>query len=185
MSNIFRTFLVLFVAMLFALPLLIPRQVDSKEFDSFPLPELSQTDSSAWLNSAPLKREDLLGKVTLIDFWTYGCWNCYRSFPWLHSVEEKFADKSFGVLGIHTPEFDHERKRLNVVKKIEEFNIAHPVMMDNDFGFWKAMNNHYWPSWYLVDKQGIVRYLFVGETHEGTRKAMAIEAAIEQLLSEE
>ena len=65
------------------------------------MPEFTQVDEVAWINSKPLSVEDLLGKVVLIDVWTYGCWNCYNSFPWLHSVEEKFADQEFTVIGIH------------------------------------------------------------------------------------
>ena len=56
------------------------------------MPEFTQTDEIAWLNPKPLMSSDLRGKVVLIDIWTYGCWNCYNSFPWLRSVEEKFAD---------------------------------------------------------------------------------------------
>ncbi|MEM7194433.1 MAG: redoxin family protein [Pseudomonadota bacterium] len=149
-----------------------------------PAPEFTQTDAEAWLGSAPLKMSNLRGKVVLIDFWTYGCWNCYRSFPWMNDLERRYKDQDFQIIGIHTPEFEHEKERDNVVKKIEEFELDHPTMMDNDFGFWKRMGNRYWPTYYLIDKKGLVRYFFIGETHEGTDKAIAIESAIKTLLSE-
>jgi thiol-disulfide isomerase/thioredoxin len=63
--------------------------------ESYPLPEFTQTSKDEWLNSRPLAKKDLLGRVTLIDFWTYGCWNCYRSFPWLHGVENSTKPKDF------------------------------------------------------------------------------------------
>jgi len=148
------------------------------------MPEFTQVDELAWLNSKPLTRADLRGKVVLIDIWTYGCWNCYNSFPWLRSVEEKFADQDFTVIGIHTPEFDREKVRENVVKKIEEFKLHHPVMMDNNFAYWRALNNKYWPAYYIVDKQGNIRDAFIGETHEGDRRAKKIEKTIAKLLKE-
>ena len=35
---------------------------------------------SGWINSDPLRMADLRGKVVLIDFWTYTCINCIRTF---------------------------------------------------------------------------------------------------------
>lgn len=149
-----------------------------------PLPKFSQTNAQAWLNSKPLKKEDLLGKVVLLDFWTFDCWNCYRSFPWLHKVEDKFKDKGLQVIGVHSPEFPHEQERLRLEKKVEKYKLEHPIMMDNDFAYWKAMENKYWPAFYLIDKKGVVRQRFIGETHSGGAQAKRIEVAIEQLLKE-
>lgn len=148
------------------------------------MPEFTQVDEAAWINTKPLSAGDLRGKVVLIDVWTYGCWNCYRSFPWLRTVEEKFADQDFTVIGIHTPEFDREKERENVVKKVAEFMLHHPVMMDNDFAYWRALRNKYWPAYYIVDKQGNIRDAFIGETHEGDRRAKKIEKLIAKLLKE-
>ena len=148
------------------------------------MPEFTQVDEVAWFNSKPLRSEDLRGKVVLIDVWTYGCWNCYNSFPWLRGVEEKFADQDFTVIGIHTPEFDPEKERENVLKKIDEFELHHPVMMDNDKAYWRALRNRYWPAYYIVDKKGNIRDAFIGETHEGDRRAKKIEKLISKLLKE-
>ena len=148
------------------------------------LPEFTQMDPAAWINSKPLSVEDLRGKVLLIDVWTYGCWNCYQSFPWLRGVEEKFSGQDFQVIGIHTPEFDREKVRESVVKKVEEFMLHHPVMMDNDFAYWRSLRNRYWPAYYIVDKKGNIRDAFIGETHKGDRRAKKIERLIAKLLKE-
>ena len=79
-----------------------------------PAPEFDQTTAEKWLNSAPLKLADLRGSVVMIDFWTFECWNCYRSFPWLNALEERLSDESFQVIGVHTPEFEHEKVRENI-----------------------------------------------------------------------
>lgn len=149
-----------------------------------PLPEFTNTKTDEWFNSVPLKLSDIKGKVVLLDFWTYGCWNCYRSFPWMHELEEKLAPEDFQVIGIHTPEFGHEKVANNVAEKIKQFKLKHPVMMDNNFVYWNSLNNRYWPTFYLIDKKGQLRYSHIGETHSGDRNAQAIEAEILQLLNE-
>ena len=147
-------------------------------------PEFTHPSPDDWINSKPLKISDLKEKVVLLDVWTFECWNCYRSFPWLNSLEKKFKDTDFRVIGIHSPEFKHEHDREKVIAKVKEFELHHPVMMDNDFSYWKALNNRYWPAFYLVDKKGKIRGKFFGETHEGDRNAKKIEAAITLLLKE-
>jgi len=154
------------------------------DLEPFRLPEFTQNGAKAWLNTPPLSRADLKGKVVLIDFWTFDCWNCYRSFPWLNDLEKRFTERDLTIVGIHSPEFSHEHERPRVEDKIGEFGLHHPVMMDNDFAFWRAMKNYAWPAFYLVDRQGQVRYRFVGETHAGDAQALAIEHAIGRLLDE-
>ncbi len=148
------------------------------------LPEFTQGSPEAWLNSAPLTRAELRGNVLLVDFWAFECWNCYRSFPWLTSLEEHFQDKPFKVIGIHSPEFERERDIDAVRRKAAQFGLHHPIMIDNDFAYWRAMGNRYWPAWYLVDKRGQVRHVFVGETHDGDSQARRIQHAIAKLLIE-
>jgi thiol-disulfide isomerase/thioredoxin len=140
----------------------------AREAGPLPAPEFTHSETQDWLNSPPLKLQNLQGHVVLIDFWTFDCWNCYRSFPWLKSLEEKYTGREFKVIGVHTPEFAHEKVRANVARKIAEFGLHHPVMIDNDFSYWNAMGNRYWPAFYLIDRQGRLRGQFFGETHKGT-----------------
>ncbi|MBI1731175.1 MAG: redoxin domain-containing protein [Gammaproteobacteria bacterium] len=147
-------------------------------------PEFTHAEPGEWLNSTPLKLADLRGKVVLVDFWTFECWNCYRSFPWLKSVEARLKDKGLRVIGVHSPEFERERVPESIGKKIKEFGLEHPVMIDNDFSYWKAMANRYWPAYFLIDKKGLIRAAFAGETHEGDSQAREIEKIIGDLLAE-
>ncbi len=153
--------------------------------DARPAPEFTQTRASAWINGPPLRLRELRGRVVLLDVWTFECWNCYRSFPWLQHVEERYQPQGLQVIGIHSPEFDRERERAAVVAKVQEFGLTHPVMIDNDFGYWEALGNRVWPTFYLIDKQGRIRYRFVGETHRGEPQALRIERALEALLAED
>lgn len=149
-----------------------------------PLPEFTHSAERDWLRSEPLTRDDLAGVVTLIDIWAFECWNCYRSFPWLKSLEAEFANRDFRVIGVHSPEFDRERERGRVAAKMEEFGLEHPVMIDNDFSYWRALGNRFWPTFYIVDRDGDIRGVFIGETHAGDRRAHAIEALVARLLDE-
>lgn len=150
----------------------------------FPAPEFPARAPDAWINSEPLRLADLRGKVVLIDFWTFDCWNCYRSFPWLNDLERRLEPQGLQVVGVHTPEFAHERVRASVVGKVAEFGLRHPVMMDNDFAYWRAMGNRYWPAFYVIGKRGRVRGAFAGETHPGDAQALRIEALLGELLAE-
>lgn len=172
-------------ALLFSLFIILSATASGREYsDGRLMPEFTERDPAAWINSEPLRMKDLRGKVILLDFWTFDCWNCYRSFPWLTQLEESLDDREFQVIGIHTPEFEHERVRQNVEEKTGEFNLTHPVMMDNDFSYWKSVNNHYWPAFYIIDKNGRLRARFIGETHAGDNRAKEIEGLIKRLLNE-
>ncbi|HTK04979.1 MAG TPA: thioredoxin family protein [Candidatus Eisenbacteria bacterium] len=132
------------------------------------LPVLAQTmpeftDIKAWLNSPPLAAAGLKGKVVLVDFWTYSCINCIRTLPYVTSWHEKYKDKGFTVIGVHTPEFAFEKIESNVRDAIERHHITYPVAMDNDYGTWNAYNNQYWPAEYLFDAQGRLRHVNFGE----------------------
>lgn len=144
--------------------------------------EFTHRDANDWINSTPLSIDDLAGKVVLIDFWTFDCWNCFRSFPWMNAMENRLSGEDFQIIGVHTPEFEHEKIRENIIRKVEEFKLHHPIMIDNDMSYWRAMRNRYWPAFYIMDKQGQIRAIFVGETHELGKQALAIEATIRQLL---
>lgn len=149
-----------------------------------PAPEFTATSPADWINSPPLTLADLKGKVVLLDVWTFGCGNCIRSIPWLLDVEARLGPQGLKVIGIHSPEFEHERDGAAVRAKARQFGLTHPIMLDNDFRYWKALNNRYWPAYYLIDREGRIRARFVGETHKGSGQAREIEGMIERLLVE-
>ena len=152
--------------------------------DPFPAAEFHHETVEDWINSEPLMLDNLKGKVVLLDFWTFGCWNCYRSFPWMNQLEKRLQPQGLQVIGVHTPEFSHEKDRQKIEAKTKEFELHHPIMIDNDFSYWRAMRNKYWPAFYIIDKKGVVRSVFFGETHAGDQQAKQIEQTIKQLLAE-
>ena len=147
-------------------------------------PEFTSRDPRDWINSRPLGWSDLAHRVVLIDVWAFECWNCYRSFPWLRSLEARLAPRGLAIVGIHSPELPAERDRASVGAKVKEFGLGHPVMIDNDMRYWQALGNEAWPAFYLVDRRRRIRARYYGETHEHDAQATRIETAIEALLGE-
>jgi thiol-disulfide isomerase/thioredoxin len=134
----------------------------------------------AWINSAPLKLADLgaQGKVVLVDFWTFECYNCRNTLPYLKQWWEKYKDQGLVIVGVHTPEFDSERVLANVQGAVKEQEISWPVVQDNDYTIWRAYGNHYWPHFYLVDERGQIIYDHIGEGgYEQTDAQIAVALA--------
>ncbi|MDA1256302.1 MAG: redoxin domain-containing protein [Chloroflexi bacterium] len=127
------------------------------------VPEL--TGLAGWINSEPftIAERTSEGGVVLIDFWTYTCVNCIRTFSFLQDWNEKYADASLTILGVHTPEFDFEMDRQGVLDSMERFGLEYPVAQDNERGTWTAFENGAWPAKYLFDSEGSLVYTHIGE----------------------
>jgi thiol-disulfide isomerase/thioredoxin len=135
-----------------------------------------------WWNTPdgrPLTPEKLKGNVVLIDFWTYSCINCIRTYPFIKTMHEKYADKGLVIVGVHTPEFAFEAVPENVEAEIKKNGFMHPIALDPEYATWNAYNNRYWPAEYFFDRQGRLR-----RTHFGEGEYEESEAAIRDLLEE-
>ncbi|MFZ0733902.1 MAG: redoxin domain-containing protein [Candidatus Sulfotelmatobacter sp.] len=116
-----------------------------------------------WLNSNPLSFRQLRGRVVLVDFWDYTCVNCIRTLPYVQAWHERYRDKGLTVIGVHTPEFTFAQYESNVERGIREFGLTYPIVIDSNREIWKAFANRYWPTKYLLDKDGYLRYGHFGE----------------------
>ena len=132
-----------------------------------------------WLNSPALSLAELRGRVVLIDVWTFGCYNCRNTLPYLRDWHAKYASEGLQIVGVHTPEFEFEQVEANVREAMIRLNVTWPVAMDNDWGTWRAYKNRYWPRKYLVDQQGRIRFDVIGEG-----SYVEMEHRIRELLSE-
>ena len=118
---------------------------------------------TAWLNSDSLSFGSLKGKVVLVDFWTYSCVNCLRTLPYIRMWHEKYAKGGLVVVGVHSPEFEFEKKLENVKEAVEGLGIKYPVVLDSKYKIFKSFNNHVWPHKFLFDRKGKLRYEHSGE----------------------
>ena len=145
--------------------------------DEGPMPDLG--GAVGWLNSTPLNRKSLRGKVVLVDFWTYTCINSLRPLPYLKSWAAKYQDAGLVVIGVHTPEFSFEKLRENVEDSVRNLKIPYPIAVDSNYEIWRAFSNQYWPAQYLIDGQGRIRV-----HHFGEGAYSGLERVIQQLLKE-
>ena len=123
----------------------------------------SVTAAKGWINSPPLTRADLAGKVVLYDFWTYSCINCQRTLPHLKALYDRYKGEGLVIIGVHSPEFDFEKDHANVTSAVARYGVTWPVALDDDMAIWNAFGNQYWPAEYLTDQQGRLRQVRFGE----------------------
>ena len=118
-----------------------------------------------WLNTGgkALTIADLRGKVVAVEMWTGGCINCLNTLPYVKQWNARYRAKGLVVVGVHSPEFQHEHALEYVKNAVAREGITYPVVLDNDFRIWNAYRNEYWPTLYLVDKHGVIRYSHIGE----------------------
>ncbi|MBI2689936.1 MAG: redoxin domain-containing protein [Acidobacteria bacterium] len=134
---------------------------------------------AVWLNSPPLSLRQLRGQVILVDFWDFTCVNCIRTLPYIREWHRRYHSLGLTVIGVHAPEFYFGRVPEILEQGIAEFDLPYPVMLDNDFTVWKAFANKYWPSKYVIDTAGYLRY-----SHAGEGAYQETELAIQALLLE-
>ena len=132
------------------------------------LPELEGTlpgfpGATEWINSQPLTPAALRGKVVLVDFWTFACYNCLNALPHVKALAAKYRDQGLVVIGVHTPELARERVLDNVRREVKRLGIEYPVVVDNDYTIWNAFHNQYWPAAYYADATGKLRFYHFGE----------------------
>jgi thiol-disulfide isomerase/thioredoxin len=116
-----------------------------------------------WLNSTPLSFRQLRGRAVLVDFWDYTCVNCVRTLPYVQAWHERYRDQGLTVIGVHTPEFTFAQYESNVERGVREFGLTYPIVIDSNREIWTAFANRYWPTKYLLDKDGYLRFGHFGE----------------------
>ena len=143
------------------------QSADSSMFKITSLPDLGlapELTNDIWLNvDAPLRLADLRGKVVLVEMWTFGCINCQNVMPSLKEWHTRYKEQGLVIIGNHYPEFSYEADLDHLKAALSRFEIAYPVTQDTDGATWRAYKNHYWPALYLIDKQGHIRYVHIGE----------------------
>lgn len=153
---------------------------DDKNSDLALLGQAPELTNETWINAEqPLRLADLRGKVVLLEMWTFGCVNCQRVVPYLTSWHQEYADQGLVIIANHYPEFPYERDLDKLRDAVQGLGIEFPVTQDNQGETWRAYHSQYWPTVYLIDKQGLIRYRHIGE---GSYRET--EAAIRALLAE-
>lgn len=156
---------------------MIPTRSMTEETTAPVAPEIS---SGLWINSEPLTLKSLRGRVVLIEFWTFACYNCRNTLPSLKKWDTQYRDKGLTIIGVHTPELDFERDIDQLQREVAGLGIKYAVVTDQDYSTWKAYGLEAWPTLFVLDKQGRVRWTQVGEGYYDQT-----EEVIKKLLAEE
>lgn len=145
--------------------------------------------NSSWLNTdRPLTVESLRGRVVLLNFWVFTCYNCTNTVPSLVDFDGKYRNQGLTIIGVHTPEFppySGEHDKGNLQRALEKYHIEYPVTQDNDTKTWDLYGIRYWPSFVLIDKRGQIRYEGAGEFHVGDTNYRYWDGKIRELLEEQ
>lgn len=113
--------------------------------------------------NAALTLGQLRGKVVIVDFWRFGCINCQRALPHVEDLHQKYRDAGLELIAVHSPEFDYEHNSDRIASTLTDRGYPFPVAQDNSFATWTGYHNSYWSALYLIDGDGIVRYVSWGE----------------------
>jgi thiol-disulfide isomerase/thioredoxin len=152
-----------------------------------PRPAPAWTNTS-WLNAErPLALKDLRGRVVLLNFWVFTCYNCTNTVPSLVDFDQRYRGQGLTIIGIHTPEFPPyagEHDRGNVARALQKYHIEYPIAQDNDSRTWDLYGIRYWPSFVLIDKKGAIRYEGYGEFHLNDGSYQTWDQRIRELLAE-
>jgi peroxiredoxin len=141
--------------------------------------------ATEWINSPPVTLGQLRGKVVVVHYYAFGCINCIRNLPHYNGWFDRFGRDDVAIVGIHRPETDAERDIEQVRRKVAEAGIRYPVAVDNDSRNWDAWANRVWPSMYLIDRRGFVRYWWYGELNWQTSQGESrMRARIAELVAE-
>ena len=116
-------------------------------------PEIKGGDS--WINSKPLKLEELKGKVVLIDFWAFDCPSCAEAMPHMQALHSKYEKDGLVIIGVHVPRIDYEKEIPKVRDAVTKKGIKFPVVVDNSFQIWRDYLCNTWPSHFVIDQNGV------------------------------
>jgi thiol-disulfide isomerase/thioredoxin len=119
-----------------------------------------------WFNTPggkPLTMASLKGKVVIVDFWAYSCINCQRELPHVEAWAKNYAADGLVVVGVQTPEYAFEHVPSNVKAGIHRLGLTFPVALDDSYDTWDAYDNQSWPADYLIDADGQIRHVAIGE----------------------
>lgn len=133
-----------------------------------PMPALSVTN---WLNGG-VKLTELKGKVVVVDFYATWCGPCMAAIPHNNELFKKYQSQGLAVIGVCTNKRGQDVFEANA----KEHNVAYPVARDAELKSQADWAVHYYPTYAVIDRKGIVRAIGMQPQH--------VEAVIQKLLAE-
>jgi thiol-disulfide isomerase/thioredoxin len=147
-----------------------------KEFGTYQARELKHSD--LWLNSKPLTLKSLRGKVVVLDFWAFDCEPCIEAMPHVVNLYNKYGRDGLVLIGVHTPRADYEKNVESLRAAMTRMGITYPVVVDNKQKIFRDYLCDLWPSQFVIDRAGTVRY-----SHGGVGRYEDMEKVVQDLLA--
>ncbi len=142
----------------------------------------------SWLNVKPTdvdRIQNFKGRVTILHFWTFECINCKHNLPSYAAWAKQYPSNLVQVIGVHTPELPEERNIKNVQRALPKLGVEYPVLVDNDGANWNHYGLQVWPTVFVIDKKGRVRYTWLGELgYQGADGVQQVSRTVQELLRE-
>ena len=132
------------------------------------MPALDVVD---WQNGQ-VKPEQLKGKVVLVDFYATWCGPCMAAIPHNNELLKKYRDQGLVLVGVCTSGRGQEKMEQTVKDK----GMQYPTARDPQLKSAKAWAISYYPTYALVDRNGIVRIIGLQLDH--------VEPVVQKLLAE-
>ena len=133
-----------------------------------PMPPL---EVSNWINGE-VKPADLKGKVVVVDFYATWCGPCMAAIPHNNEMLKKYQSKGLVIIGVCT----NKRGQENFVTNAKEHGIEYPAARDAELKSQNAWAVHYYPTYAIIDRKGIVRVIGLQPQH--------VETVVQKLLAE-
>jgi peroxiredoxin/cytochrome c-type biogenesis protein CcmH/NrfG len=106
--------------------------------------------------------DELKGKVVLLDFWGTWCGPCVASVPALRDLNKKYSKESgFVMIGVSSDGDEEKWKTFTAKEK-----MVWPQYLDRDHAVQRAFAVRAFPTYIVIDAEGIVRYRAVGMSFE-------------------
>lgn len=126
-----------------------------------PMPDLHRI--TEWVNGE-LNKDQFKGKPVLVHFWAVSCYMCKESLPLLNEWREKYGEQyNLQLLGIHMPRSEKDTDLDSVKETIKQYEMKHPIAIDNDHAVTDSFQNEFVPAYYLFDAEGQMRFYGAGE----------------------
>ena len=135
------------------------------------------TKSNVWINSQPMTLQSLRGKVVVLDFWAFDSPQSIEAMPHIVELHDKYAKSGLVVIGIHTPRTNSERDPAKLREAMTKMGITFPILVDNKALVFRDYLCDLWPSQFVIDRNGIVRF-----SHGGAGRYEEIEKVVQELL---